>query len=374
MANYSNKGPRMVDLDTYIAAGINPKTGLPLKAGPKGPERPDLKDGIKKQLRILDEQNAIHRYVWYNLPDGLTGELIERILYYKGQGMLFFDDVLNKFFFLPFALSAEDGTGIDVYGRFTSVKPLPFNGSTSMKKDNGKQYDGFLGRIQRDVAYEYDEPDIKNLSTKCVLLHDYCKQISQTTLPRATINDCVLDIMAECFPMMRTNLINSSGVSGLRVNDDTEDAEVQRASAAVYKAAMEGDKWVSIKGAIDFQELSNGTGTVKAEEYLLAMQALDNYRLSLYGLQNGGLFQKKSHMLEAEQNMNAGNTSLALQDGLNIRQEFCNMANWTLGTLMSCEINENVINMDRNMDGKLDDDSSEVKAVQNTIETMGGEE
>ena len=31
MANYSNKGPKMVPLDLYIQAGIDPKTGLPLK-------------------------------------------------------------------------------------------------------------------------------------------------------------------------------------------------------------------------------------------------------------------------------------------------------------------------------------------------------
>lgn len=354
----------MIDLDTYIAAGINPKTGLPLKATQEGPLRSDLKDGIKKQLRILDEQNALHRYVWYNLPKGLNGDLIERILYYKGQGMLFYHPVLEKFYFLPFALSAEDGSGIDVYGRFVSVKPLPFNGSTSEKKNN-KQFDGFLGNIVREVVYDIpDEVKFEDLTTKCVLLNDYCKQISQSVLPRSALQDSVLDMMAECFPLMRTNLINGTGVSGLRVNDDTEDAEVNRASSAVYKAAMEGNRWVPIKGAIDFQDLSDGNAGAKAEEYLLAMQSLDNYRLSLYGLQNGGIFQKKSHVLEAEQNMNAGNTSLALQDGLKLRQDFALLANIIFGTVMSCEINEEIINVDRNMDGKLDDDSSENTATQ----------
>jgi hypothetical protein len=156
----------------------------------------------------------------------------------------------------------------------------------------------------------------------------------------------------------------------MRVNGDDEDAEVKRASSAVYDAAMKGEKWVSIKSAVEFQELNTGIGAIKAEEFLLAMQALDNYRMSLYGLQNGGLFQKKSHMLEAEQAMNAGNVSLALQDGLGLRQEFSNMCNTILGTSMWCEINEQLINADINGDGKLDDDSDETDAVQN----MEGEE
>lgn len=361
--NTSNKAPRMIDLDAYIAAGIDPKTGLPVKAKGQGPTKPNLSQEIKKQLRIVDEQNAIHRYVWYNLPDGLNGDLIERILYYKGQGMLFYHPVLQKYYFLPFALSAEEGTGIDVYGRYTSVKPLPFNGSTTDYSDDNKQFTPVLGNITRKVVYDLpDEIDPNNLETKCVLLYDYCKQISNTVLPRAVLQDPILEIMAECFPAMRTNLINGTGVSGLRVNDDTEDAEVLRASSAVYKAAMEGNKWVPIKGAVDFQDLSSSRAA-NAEEYLLAMQSLDNYRLSLYGLQNGGIFQKKSHVLESEQNMNAGNTSLALQDGLKLRQDFALIANVVFGTVISCEINENIINIDRNGDGKLDDDSSEVEAI-----------
>lgn len=81
------------------------------------------------------------------------------------------------------------------------------------------------------------------------------------------------------------------------------------------------------------------------------MQGLDNYRLSLYGLDNGGLFQKKSHMLEAEQSMNAGKAAIPLNDGLSIRQYFCDTVNALTGLGISCEISESVIGADMNMDG-----------------------
>ena len=113
MANYSNKGPKMVPLDLYIQAGIDPKTGLPLKCSGSLPS--ELVNNVKRQLNIVDLQDALNRYTWYNLPKGLTGNLIERILYYKGQGALFYMESNETFYFLPFAL---DGS-IDVYGRFT---------------------------------------------------------------------------------------------------------------------------------------------------------------------------------------------------------------------------------------------------------------
>ena len=47
------------DLDTLFQAGINPKTGLPIKFSSKN----NTKEGIKHFLRIIDEQDATNRYV-----------------------------------------------------------------------------------------------------------------------------------------------------------------------------------------------------------------------------------------------------------------------------------------------------------------------
>ena len=83
---------------------------------------------------------------------------------------------------------------------------------------------------------------------------------------------------------------------------------------------------------------------------MLAMQSLDNFRLSTYGLENGGLFEKKQHILEAENEVNQSSVGLVLQDGLSIRQNFCNIVNsiWDLG--IWCEPSENT-SSDLNNDG-----------------------
>lgn len=106
------------------------------------------------------------------------------------------------------------------------------------------------------------------------------------------------------------------------------------------------------------------------------MQALDNYRLSLYGLKNGGLFQKKSHMLEAEQSMNDGNVGLVYEDGLTIRQRFCDIVNSITELGIWCEANPNVmgIGMMGGMDNTEDGNPEQGDATGESYEGGGEDE
>lgn len=360
-----SKGPFLPNLEPIFAAGIDPKTGLLRKMGAS---KESFKQNNKKLLRIVDEQDAVNRFTWTGLPHGLTEDLIERLLYYKGQGMFFYMKENDQFYFLPYAL---DGS-IDVYGRFTAVTPLPFNGTTD---NEGKQKPWITG-LTRKPLYDIQidaltEDDFYN---SCVLLHDYTPQISQINIPRQILNDPLLDIMSNCIPYLNTCLRNGTGVNGLRVNSEDEAANVMAANDAIDNAALIGQWGVPILGNIDFQQLTSGA-TGKAEEFLLALQGLDSYRLSLYGLPSGGLFQKKAHMLEAEQNMNAGTASLVLQDSLKRRQTFCDIINSNWGLNMGCEINETITQMDMDRDAALyETNTPEQQAIEQTNYEGGMEE
>lgn len=339
---------RMSDPSLLIKAGINPKTGLPLKFTSEI-EKPELKKQIRMSLRVLDEQNAINRYVWYNLPSGIDGQLLERILYYKGQGAFFYIESLDKFFFLPYALN---GT-IDVYGRFKAITPLPFNGSSSDEESPISK------NITRYPVYKIlednDDFDFDLIFDGCVLLSDYSKQISQTIIPRKDLNEPVLDIMAEAFPFARTSLLANCGIKGMRVNDEDQQAQVKEASRSITRAALNGDPWIPLVAPTEMQELTNGSA-LKSQEYLQYMQALDNFRLSLYGLKNGGIFEKDSAYVNT---ITAGNiqnnVGLVYQDGLTIRQKFCDIVNSIWGLGIWCEASETVLNTDSNLDGQISD-------------------
>lgn len=357
-------GAGLYDTQTLIQAGIDPKAVLPSRRVVAPVESAGFKENNRKLLRIIDEQDAINRFTWYNLPNGLNSRLLERILYYRGQGMFFYMKETDQFFFLPYAL---DGS-IDVYGRFTGVTPLPFNGKASADGKEKVWIKGLIRKPQYDIMLS--SLNIEDLNEKCVLLKDYSEQISQTNIARQILNDPLLDIMADCIPFMRTALLSGTGVSGMRVQSQDEQSNVKSASRALDVSALRGDKWIPIIGAVEFQELSSGNVS-KCEEFLLAMQGLDSYRLSTYGLPNGGLFQKKAHMLEAEQNMNTGTANLVLQDSLKNRQDFCDIVNSIWGLGIWCEINESVVQADMNGDGLAYDNNPETISYESE---NGGEE
>ena len=330
--------------------GIDPKTRLPKKLVDADEGR--LKEGMKALFRIIDEQDAVTRYTWYNLPCDITSQELERMIYYKGQLAFFYFEPLDQFFFMPYTLTSEPGlgTGIDLYGRYRVIHPVPFvNGTAAETKSQYKAQTELLSGIKLKVHYDIPLEPVDPYHS-AVLVHDYTKQLSQNVISRQVLNDPLLDVMADTIPLMRTALFNSSGVLAMRVNSQDEQSNVRAANQAIDTAVLNGQRYIPVLGNIDFQELAGGE-TAKAEEFLMALQSLDNLRLSTLGLDSGGLFQKKAHMLESENQMNGGHARSALDDGLMIRQHMCDVANAIWGLGMSCEISESALMMDKNMDG-----------------------
>ena len=263
----------------------------------------------------------------------LTSQELERMLYYKGQLCFYHDKDLDEYYFMPYAL---DGT-IDFYGRFNTIHPVPMTSGTDDK--GSKAQAQYLAEKKLKCVYgaETGLEDVDKESS-CVLLHDYTKQLSQTILPRCTVNDPLLDTMAECIPYLRTCLISGSGIKGIRVNDADQAQNVHEAARTMKQAALTSEPWIAIEGSVEMQELTDGA-VLKAEEYMLAMQSLDNFRLSTYGIDNGGLFEKKAHELQTEADINGGPVGLIMQDGLEIRKHFCELANEIWG--LNIEVDEN---------------------------------
>lgn len=352
-------GAKIPDFATLFQAGIDPKTGLPVRLGGSPAQ---LKNDIKRFLRNIDEQDAVNRYKWENIPANITSQELERLLYYKGQLCFFYMEDLDEYFFMPYAL---DGT-IDFYGRFNSVHPVPMANGTTEDEKWSKAQANVLSRIK--LMCLYDEKQIEKHRDEakkcCVLIHDYTKQLSQTIISRQIINDPLLDVMAECVPFLRTSLIAGSGIKGIRVNDADQQESVHDGSRSMLNAALVGDPWVPIIGSLEFQELTDGA-VLKSEEYMLAMQSLDNFRLSTYGLENGGLFEKKAHLNDSENAVNQSGVSLVLQDGLEIRQHFCDMANQLFGLDISVAVNEAAEEMNL-----ADEDMVDANDYENT--TSGG--
>lgn len=345
--NTNLRTPYLPNLEPYWDAGIDPKTGLPYKMiSGVGCQ---LQSGILKNLRILDETQRINLFKWSNLPSSMNGNLIERILYYKGQAAFWYNDIDDQYYFLPFALNGS----IDVYGRYLGITPLPFNGTAKDKED---AWIVGLNRVPQYDIENINNNDNNNLkTTACVILRDYSQQISQTVLPRATLSEPLLNLMSEAIPFARTSLLSNSGMKAMRVNDETDANEVYQASNSIVDHALAGSPFIPIKSPIEFQELTSSGSAMKSEEYLLYYQALDNLRKSFLGIENGGVFEKQSHTLQSEQDMNSNSNNLIMDDALQLRKEFCEMVNKIWGLNINVELNQEALE-DNNNYGTDEDD------------------
>lgn len=289
----------------------------------KSEKGPDYLDALAN-FRVLDELNFVNRFKWTGLPSGIDGQLLERILYYKRKAILFYVPELNKFYFLPYATEGK----YNVYGRASKCRPLIFGGSAQDKDVN------FMDGLTRKPIYAIDDLlDLKlnEVDGVCVPLIDYTQQLStEGGVPRQQLQEPILNMMSETLSYGRTSLLSHSGVSGVRVGSPDEAEQVRDFSNQVAACAKTGRPYVPMLGKIDFQEIA-GSGTANATEYLQFLQSLDNLRLSLLGVDSGGLFQKQSHMLQAEQEMNQGIAKSVLADGLKNRQRFCDLCNLLFG-------------------------------------------
>lgn len=362
----AKKNPSLYNKDTWVQAGVNPLTGEPLRGG-----NFPLKDSIKQQIKVLDKQDAIHRYKWYNLPNNITSEELEAMLYRKGQLILFYDEDMDGWWFMPYTLTSLDGKqSLDWYGRYRFVTPVPFSeGTTDEEKEDSARLRTLLSMKKLKVAYgvKLDEVKYEDITNTAFILRDYTPdtQVNVTT-PRETLQDALCDIEAEMYPMMRTALRNSTGVQGMRVPNADSAGNVYSFNATMEQAVLEGAGKVPIIGAQEFQDLANGQ-VAKAEEYLLAMQSVDNYRLSLLGCKSGGIFTKKAHELQTEAQMTAGQSNIPLDDGLSWRQSFCTIVNSYLPLGIWCEIAESEMAIDKDGDGEVSESGE-------TNNTMYGEE
>lgn len=356
--------PFIPDVKTILQAGVDPATGLPIKI--TSADGGLLKQNYIRLMRIIDRQDACNRYKWYNLPANVSSQELERLLYYKGQLCFFYEKTTEKFYFMPYAL---DGT-IDFYGRYNRVHPVPYSsGGEDEKTKRFKTQLEYLSTLKLDCLYAIptDEEVYDHPENYCVLLWDYTRGLGENIVARSVINETYIDLESDILTFMRTALLSGTGIKGMRVNSADEEQNVNTASKSLLESARKGQPWTPIISPIEFQELTDGK-ILNAQEYLISLQSIENQRLASYGLDNGGIFEKKAHKLAEEQVMNQGNNGVVFQDGLQIRQNFCDIVNAIWGLGIDCQPTEAATEFDANQDGLAYDENE----GQTSVEIGGG--
>lgn len=333
---------RLPDLKALIQAGIDPKTGLPIKLTGR---KDTLESDLKKLLRIKDETEFCNRLRWFNTGLTIDSAMLERFIYYRYKlGFFYFN---GQFWVMPVTLA---GTGsLDFYNLENEVTPVPYNDSAGA--DMKKVLSSIKLKVVKEPMLTVTPQDFEN---SCVIIRDYTPQGDiNNGIPRATLQEGVLSLEAMLLPYMRTNLMNNTGVMGVKISDQQEASQIIEAANAVDDAAKSGSPWVPLLQQLDRQPLNNG-GIADSSTYLQAYQAVDNLRQSFLGINKSGIYDKSQYVNASQTAMNAP-VPLVLTDALQCRQDACNLINsvWPLG--ITCEISEAVLGTDYNGDGRADD-------------------
>lgn len=343
---------KMIDYNLWAQAGIAPN-GLPIKLY-QG-RRCTTKEDTVRLLRNQDKAINVNMFDWSNTQLDLTSQDVNRLLYYRGQLAYAYIKEIEQFVLLPFAI---DGP-LDMYGRPQWIRLIPYTSSTEDKRM--KPVEDFLANKKFHVVYT-----IKTLVTEqdlyesAVIIQDYTPTLSYNILPLNVINQTLIDLEAEIYTYMRTNLVNASGVTGLRISEADSKDEVREMNIELLDAAENALKYVPITGSLDFQELLSKPGNT--QEFLQAAQAVRNLRLALNGVSTSGVYNKSQYVSTGEADLNAeGQTDAALvfQDRYTRRDEACNIINsiWYIG--IDVAPSENMVHADLDANGVVYDDQTD---------------
>lgn len=288
-----------------------------------------LRSEIERTLEIRERQQFVNRYVWKNLPAGLDGRMMERILYYRGRIVIFVHN--DRAYALPFALNGN----IDVYGRYQTVTPLTFNGSVAYNEEGQSELvdDVWLPDLMLNVAYDENFLEGK----QAVILNDYTQGISEYVIPRYQLNKIYHEELSNIVVLIRHNLISSARVYTMRVmNEDQAKAVYDELSNMENDILENGKRVFAVTSQTALDELLKDK-SLETQNYWECYVSLDNLRENTIGIENNGIFKKKERQLKGEMELEASSADLVYADGFENRLSAANLLNKMYGWNITVE-------------------------------------
>jgi hypothetical protein len=326
----------MYDIKSFEIAGV-PLTKNVIKYGNSvdqngniirgNPENLNLNyDSLYQIMRNHNRIETLERYMWLNVPFGLTQDIIERVLFFRGKGIFYFNDEVDKFQFLPFALN---GT-IDEYGRYIRCNTLPFTGvdeeekgSKNKKKERRLIYENL--DIVYDLPYNAEMMKmVKQKKTVGIILNDNSLGLTQQPIIRSNYVKSILHLMSTLMQIINTAMYGCADHSLIQVENESEIASINTQINAINFDILKGRRFTPIAGTLPIQPLKTNN-TANLEGLFNTFNSLSNFLKSITGIANPGVFDKKAHLLQEEQQLNGSNADDIYYNGLRLRQEFCMM-------------------------------------------------
>ena len=357
---------KMYDIEPYEVFKIPTKGSLVDKYGNDlTPTKVNisLKERYIEELTKIDLQDFIKSFKWMFLNNyqlKMSDEEVERLIYYRGQLILFYYKPINRFLLLPYTMIG----GLDFYNREVEVRPIPMSTSYEMLNDpkhimgvDEKLLAEYPLKIVRDAS---DIPLDEEERLHCgVILRDLTPDFNTNRIISPYIGQQpIIDAESDIIPFVRTNLLAGLGIQALTTQSD-EEGNVKKLNEALYRSALSGKLFISTQIPIEPKVITNLAGMKKSDEYWFALQSLETQRLKQLGLGAGTMWDKKGTILQSEFQANASQTERIYNSRLSARQQFCTLVTLLFRRPVWCMESETVTQNDLNRDGRVIDSKEE---------------
>lgn len=267
---------------------------------------------IGKAMANVDYQQYLTRFKWNNLPEGLDSELFERVLYYNGSAMFFYIKELDRFYFLPYAMSGEkEDVGIDFYGRFNKIKPYSFNGSTDGRgeKTPGEKAANIFLSTQvrdniRDIPFVKSEEEARKVyENGAVICWDRTPGLAYACDSRNRVSQAFIKYLIKVLIQVKSALINASGFNLFATESESDNDIMQMQIDAINQDREEGKLAAVVSAMLGKIENLQSNAPAAMADFWACFQSVDNLRLKTMGIRNDGVQQKSQYQNIQEQSV-----------------------------------------------------------------------
>lgn len=262
---------------------------------------------FESTLRDLDAQQCCNRYVWEGLPEYLTGQMIEIMLYTRGSLCGYFNG--GVLYIMPYSQTG----GLNVYGMPNAVKPITYNGEqTSNTKTMG-------------LSLPVSSLGALNTNAKACLLFDRLPALGPSSSPigRSLLNRELVTYQCDLLGRIKNNLRNIDKKMVFYVDSDGQANQMRKDLREAYGTSDPFIVVVRKSSVNDMKGEPMQTGIdVETQSLFETWQSINSIRCMCSGITNGGAFEKKERKITGELQGDQTQTELVLDAGLRMRRLF----------------------------------------------------
>lgn len=284
------------------------------KINPIGFYSPD-RERYKIIWTNYDMNQCVSRYIWKNLPNGLTSWNLERMLYFRGSVAGF--KVGGKVYILPYTITGR----INPYGLPTRIKPITYN---------GKAVAGNSDFISKSFELPVDAEGDENDEYGAVILYDSIPYSPSTKSPsRYFLNQIIINEMVDVFSRININVVVSNKKILLVIKDAKQRDVVQKELEIAFGS---DSPFGIITSPLDVNTIQN-TNDYNADDLFNTIKNFDCIRCFMSGIKSNNFGQeKKERLISGELQGSQEQTDLVLDMGYDLRKLFAEKCNRKFGT------------------------------------------